>query len=354
MNLLLIIIFNNYKQFFMHKIYIISCFLMMLSACASHEKTTRFSGYAMGTTYNVVIISNNPEIREKAQNIINDTIKRIDSHLSNWNPDSEISKFNKSKENHSFNISPMLLDVMVIGNQVHEESNGFFDVTLAPIINLWGFGAKNGDKTIPTKEEISTKLFQTGQNRQLKLDVESSSLTKLNSNVTISLSAIAKGYGIDQIAKGLTSLGIDNFLVEIGGDLITRGKNPHGLAWQIGIEQPDNSGKEIQKLVKLNNIAMATSGDYRNYFEEDGVRYSHIINPKNGYPITHNTVSVTVLAENATLADAWATALLAIGEKQGMKLAEQNMIAALFIVNQKDNSGQKYITKTSSAFQNLK
>ncbi|MGH1378376.1 MAG: FAD:protein FMN transferase [Alphaproteobacteria bacterium] len=308
----------------------------------------------MGTTYNVVIISNNPEIREKAQNIINDTIKRIDSHLSNWNPDSEISKFNKSKESHPFNISPMLLDVMVIGNQVHEESNGFFDVTLAPIINLWGFGAKNGDKTIPTKEEISTKLSQIGQNRQLDLDVESSSLTKLNSNVTISLSAIAKGYGIDQIAKGLTSLGIDNFLVEIGGDLITRGKNPHGLAWQIGIEQPDHSGKEIQKLVKLNNIAMATSGDYRNYFEEDGVRYSHIINPKNGYPITHNTASVTVLAENATLADAWATALLAIGEKQGMKLAEQNMIAALFIVNQKDNSGQKYITKTSSAFQNSK
>ena len=328
------------------------CFFLI--ACQPTQKTLKYSGQTMGTTYNVVVVTDN----EAQSEIIGDTITRalekVNAQLSNWDSNSEISRFNDLKSSQPAEISEDLTRVMEMANTIHEKSGGIFDITISPLIEIWGFGSEARTMAKPSDQEVQAALNKIGQADKLVLNARQKTLLKLDPNTQINLSPIGKGYGIDQIANGLAGLGINDFLVEIGGDLVARGKNPHGNAWQIGIEQPDPLKKDIHRLVTIHDMAMATSGDYKNYFEEGGIKYSHIINPKTGFPITHKTVSVTVLAENATLADGWATALLALGERQGMKIAEQNKIAALFIFNDGDNAQQKLNVSMSSAFEDLK
>ncbi len=334
----------------MPKILTVLLALFTLSACDKPDQTYRFSGSTMGTTYNIVIISKDTHIRAKAQTAIKSSLKYVNRHLNNWNKDSEISRFNRSNSTAPIKIGPSLLQIMHASNIVHEQSNGFFDTTLDPIIDLWGFGPIQAEKKAPSATQIKTMLTQIGQSQQLELNSEDQTLKKRHKHVTINLSAIAKGYGIDKIAESFEELNIENFMIEIGGDLLTRGENPYGQDWRIGIEQPDSFGKDLQKIVTVSNLAMATSGDYRNYFEESGKRYSHIIDPHTGYPIKHKTVSVSVLAQNAMYADAWATALLALGQEEGRKIAEKYNIAAFFISHSHENS---FITSASTAFNAL-
>jgi thiamine biosynthesis lipoprotein len=179
---------------------------------------------------------------------------------------------------------------------------------------------------------------------------EAGTLAKSEPGVGINLSAIAKGYGIDAVAETLRDAGIENYLVEIGGDLVSKGQNDKGETWQIGIEKPQAGSQSLQLIVSLDDRGMASSGDYKNYFEQDGVRYSHIIDPTTGRPITHRTTSVTVLAENAMMADAWATAMLALGQEKGMQLAEEHKLAVYFISRDVTGGDDAYITSHSSAF----
>ena len=165
----------------------------------------------------------------------------------------------------------------------------------------------------------------------------------------MNLSAIAKGYGVDAIAKEIAALGVENYLVEIGGDLVTRGTNAQGDVWRIGIERPDADAGTVEQIVSVPDLGLATSGDYRNYFEQDGVRYSHIIDATSGKPIAHATASVTVLAENAMLADGWATALLALGSDEALRIAEAENLA-VFAIDRADGS---FVTVASPAFQDL-
>ena len=197
--------------------------------------------------------------------------------------------------------------------------------------------------------EVNSALELVGQTRLLKLIPGLNQLKKRNSEVSINLSAIAKGYGIDRVASTLKEQKIQNFLVEIGGDLVTSGTNKNGRAWSIGIEAPKVESQIVQSVIKIKDQAMATSGDYKNFFEKNGIRYSHIINPKTGYPIRHNTLSVTVLAESAALADGWATAMLVLGSNDGMIIANKLNIPVFFISSHE----KTFITAGSDEFKKI-
>jgi len=251
--------------------------------------------------------------------------------MSNWDPASEISRFNAAGT-QVVEISPELADVMALANVVNTASLGRFDVTLGPLIELWGFGERTAQSAVPDEADIARAQALVGQDRLLMLSRNPDTLQKSDPGVSVYLAAIAKGYAIDRVAAALRDIGLSDFMVEIGGDLITSGLNTRGTAWRIGIERPDPSSQRVEDVVPLEDLGMATSGDYRNYFEQDGVRYSHIIDATTGRPITHGTASVTVLAETAMAADAWATALLALGAEEGLRVAEKNDLAVFFIV----------------------
>ena len=201
----------------------------------------------------------------------------------------------------------IVIDVFKIANFINIKSNGYFDITLDPIIDLWGFGYKKDTirKETPLKEDVIKTLLLVNQKKYLEINQSNNELIKKNKDVSFNLSAIGKGYGIDLIGKKLKKLKINNFLINIGGDILTNGYNSKKQDWVIGIENPNLQQQYIKEIVNVTNKGVATSGDYKNFFNNNGKKYSHIINPKSGMPINHETKSVTVVEENAVLAETW-------------------------------------------------
>ncbi|WP_170423431.1 FAD:protein FMN transferase [Ruegeria arenilitoris] len=322
-----------------------------LSGCLFDEvpEVVRLSGETMGTTFNITAIGT--DVDETALGAaVEETLADVNAKMSNWDPNSEVSTFSASTSTEPTEVSDEFALVIAAANDVHDKSGGTFDVTLGPLIELWGFGPRKPEDPVPSDAEIQAALDSVGQSRLLTLDADKSTLSKSDAGVGINLSAIAKGYGIDAVAATLREAGIENYMVEIGGDLVTMGQNDKGEAWRIGIEKPEVGSQNLQLIVQLDNLGMATSGDYKNFFEQGGVRYSHIIDPTIGRPITHRTTSVTVLAENAMMADAWATAMLALGQEKGMELAEEHKLAVYFISRDVTGGEDAYITVHSTAF----
>ncbi len=309
----------------------------------------RLSGETMGTTFNITAIGEDLDEAALAASV-EQALAGVNAKMSNWDPNSEVSTFSASTSTDPVAISDEFALVLAAANDVHEKTGGTFDVTLGPLIELWGFGPRKPEDPVPSDADIQAALNGVGQARLLTLDASAGTLAKSDPSVGINLSAIAKGYGIDAVAETLQDAGIEDYLVEIGGDLVTKGQNDQGEAWRIGIEKPEAGSQSVQLIVSLDDRGMASSGDYKNFFEQDGVRYSHIIDPTTGRPITHRTTSVTVLAENAMIADAWATAMLALGQEKGMELAEQYKLAVYFISRDVTGGDDAYITVHSSAF----
>ncbi|MCA8882477.1 MAG: FAD:protein FMN transferase [Rhodobacteraceae bacterium] len=334
----------------MRKAFVLSVSLLLLGGCLVDKgpETLRVSGKTMGTTYNVTVVDA-PEGTTEAGLLdrIETVLTDVNGKLSNWDPNSEVSLFNASQSTDAVTISASFAQVMDAANDVHALSGGKFDVTLAPLIELWGFGPKRPGEPIPSDEDITAALEAVGQSSLLALD--GTSLRKLRPDVSVNLSAIAKGFGVDQIAAALKADGIDRYLVEIGGDLVTSGFNGDNEPWSIGIERPDAASRTVEEILHLTDKGLATSGDYRNYFEEDGVRYSHIIDPTTGKPITHRTASTTVIADNAMTADAMATALLVVGRDAAFDIADKAGIAVLAI----ERVDGQFETSTSPAFDAL-
>lgn len=325
----------------------IACFF--LASCDRTPEVIRLSGETMGTTYHVTIVD--PPADKSAadlQDSIEATLAAVNASMSTWDPESEVSLFNAAETTEPTVISEDLADVIEAADAIHALSAGKFDITLGPLIDLWGFGAKRPGDPMPSDEAIASALENVGQKRLIDLK-EGPRLAKHREDVSINLSAIAKGYGIDQVAEALRGAGVQNYLVEIGGDLVASGENPLGNDWVIGIERPDARQRTVELVIPLADLGAATSGNYRNYFEQDGIRYSHIIDPTTGRPVTHRTSSVTVVAKSAMVADGLATALLATGEELGIDIAEENNIAALFIIH----NGEEFVIRSTSAFENL-
>ena len=269
--------------------------------------------------------------------------------LNNWTEDSEISRFNESSSTNWQETSPLFHEVLVEANRINHESGGRFDITVSPLIDMWGFGPEDND-VLPTQIEIDGALTNVGQADLLEVKDNPPMIRKRKGPVTITLGAIAKGFSADLIGRTLEKHGISNYLVEIGGDLMVHGVNEQGKPWQIGIEKPDDTGRSVQLVVSVRDMGIATSGDYRNFFfDEEGRRMSHIIDPTTGRPVTHNLASVSVLAPNGMQADGMATALLALGGKKGRALANKLNIPAYFIM--REDGG--FVTSSSKAFDAL-
>ena len=327
--------------------------IFVVSGCfwsSRAPETIRILGESMGTTYRVTIVDAPDTLtQENLSEGITATLATVNAKMSNWDPASEVSRFNKSQSTSPTNISDAFSFVLTSAQDIHLKTDGKFDVTLAPLINLWGFGPKTPDADVPADTDIRLARDLVGQDRFLTLNAAARTLQKHQAGVSVNLSAIAKGYGVDAVADYLRDNEIERYLVEIGGDLITAGLNPEGKAWAIGIEKPDVAQSTVQTILNLSDQAMATSGDYRNFNEYDGVRYSHIIDPTTGRPIRHRTASVTVLADTAMAADGWATAMLVLGDQAGMPLAEKHGIAVLFITK-----GENLFTTSASSLFELR
>ena len=334
--------------------YTILLLIALFNLSCSSEKyyNAEIKGNTMGTFYFIEVIDVPVEIKiKKIELEIKNSLIKVNKILSNWDEESEISIINKIDKTKAIKISDELNEVFRTANEINIRSNGFFDLTLDPIIELWGFGYRGKQmEIIPTDKQIKKALSLIGQKSFLKNDFANNELTKKIKNLKINLSSIGKGYGIDLIGRKLDQLGIKNYIINIGGDILTKGYNSKKENWVIGIENPNLKEKLIKEIVNITNKGLATSGDYKNFFTKNGNRYSHIINPKTGKPITHSTKSVTVIHENSTKADGWATAFLVLGSSEGLKIAEKEKIAVLFI----DKINNKLIKLKSSTFNNLK
>ena len=315
-----------------------------------------FTGPTMGTTYNVKVVSPGPLIAQDEQgrieNAVQDELDRVNGMMSTFQPDSELSRFNQSVETTPFAVSPETAEVFAMARSVSEATNGAFDVTVGPLVNAWGFGPDASAPQGPTDSELAALRERVGYEK-VKVDCQASTLQKSRPDVYCDLAAIAKGYAVDNVAQRLDALGYTDYMVEVGGEVRTHGRNAKGVAWQIGIERPVPGipqGAVIERAIGLDNASLATSGDYRNYYERDGKRYSHLIDPHTGRPITHNLASVSVITTKCVDADAFATGLIVLGPDEGYAAAIENDLAALFVI--RDDSGG-YIEKATPKFEAL-
>lgn len=309
---------------------------------ADYQPKVTLSGPTMGTTWNVTAITpHNSEGRQaQIKSAIEAALERVNASMSTYRSESELSQFNRQQTTQPITVSEELVYVVRRAADISARSGGAFDVTVGPMVNAWGFGP-NGPQAQPTDAQLDALRGQVGHD---KLLVTPNTLAKQVPGLYVDLSAIAKGYGVDEVAKVLDELGIDRYLVEVGGEVRARGQNDRGIPWRVGIEKPVSEVRAIQEVVAIDDRAMATSGDYRNFREENGVRISHSIDPRTGRPITHRGTSVTVISERCVDADGWATALNVLGPAEGLALAKREKIAALFLVRGADGEFEEMVT----------
>jgi len=304
-----------------------------------------FSGPTMGTSFTVKIADFPEEISEQSlDSDIKRILTRINERMSTYQENSEVSRFNKLQTTDWFKVSQETIFVVNEALRVSDLTQGAFDITVGPLVNLWGFGPPRRSTVLPSDELIKETQANIGY-RLLHTRDDPPAIRKEDPQVQIDLSAIAKGYAVDQIAEHLQSQHIGNYLVEVGGEMRAKGKNAGGMAWKVAIEKPILKHRAVHRVLHLDNKAIATSGNYRNFFEENGVRFSHTINPITGKPITHNLASVSVINTSSMRADALATGLMVLGPEIGFQLAEIENLAVIFLV--KDTEG--FLEKTSSA-----
>ncbi len=326
--------------------------IMLLSAmgCAASEpREHHFSGPTMGTWYNVKVIGTlSKEERSAITEAIQDALEEVNALMSTYREDSELSKLNRHPAGEPFALSPETLLMLEKSKQVSRESNGAFDVTIGPLVNVWGFGPDHQIEP-PDDTQIAVLLEIVGYEK-LTLDLEAGTVTKKHSDTYIDLSGIAKGYAVDVVAETVESFGLENILVDIGGEVVARGHNAQNEPWRIAIETPVPDARSVYRVLPITDIALATSGDYRNFIEVAGRSLSHTIDPESGRPIFHDLASVSVFHESCALADAYATAILVLGTEDGLALAEELDLAVMLLVHDEEEG---FIERSSSAFQAL-
>jgi thiamine biosynthesis lipoprotein len=323
-----------------------------LATCGqgSRHPVLALEGTTMGTTYSVQIVDPPEAVELDAlRRRIDAELEQVNAEMSTYRDDSQLSRFNAAATADWFPVSEALAAIVEAALEIGRVSGGALDVTVGPLVNLWGFGPTPSADQVPDDAAIAAARAHTGLDK-LGVRPAPPALRKDDPALTLDLSAIAKGHGVDRVAELLAREGIENLLVEIGGEVYGRGHNGRGEPWRIAIERPRSEGRSLLRIVPLRDIGMATSGDYRNFFELDGVRYSHTIDPATGHPVRHNLAAVTVLADSAMAADAWATALLVLGPERGPELAAGRGLAALFITRGDDD---RLSVQTTPAFDAL-
>lgn len=314
--------------------------------CDVPPEVAELRGRTMGTQYTVQVSPPpEPAMRDRLQRLIEQRLRAINAQMSTYLPDSDLERFNRSPATDWQPVPRAVAMLVSRAQAISTLTDGRYDVTIAPLVHLWGFGNEGDRSAPPGEDEIAALLPRIGYHH-LAVRLEPPALRKRVPGLSIDLSSIAKGWAVDELSQLLKDQGINGFLVEIGGETRASGRKADGSPWRIAIERPGNAAPEALTVLEAEDLAVATSGDYRNYFEHDGQRYSHTLDPVSGQTVRHRLAAVTVAAKDCTDADAWATALMSLGDRAGPALAEELSLAALFVVR----DGEQLRTSTSTAW----
>lgn len=312
--------------------------MLALAACSESERPLEspvtLQGEIFGTFYQVTVADplTQGEALDLEKGIVAE-LDAIDASMSTWKEDSELSRFNRSPIGEWQTLSAPLIEVLDISQRVFEASNGAFDVTVGRLVNLWSFGPEARPREVPDPALIEERLAAVGM-QHLELDSAGLRARRLE-DIQIDLSGVAKGYATDRVAAYLARQGLEHYLVNLGGEIEVRGyRDGESAPWRIGVEVPASGQSGVEQVLPLENVSVATSGDYRNYFEQDDRRYSHTIDPRDGRPIRHRMASVTIVHDSNAEADAWATAMSVLGEREGLEVAAREGIAVLMLVRE--------------------
>jgi thiamine biosynthesis lipoprotein len=303
----------------------------------------------MGGAFSVKVVTPRAELENSGfgdvDRALRATLDRITRLMSTWDPDSELSRFNRSTSLAPFAVSPETFEVFTWSMDVGALTDGALDVTVGPLVDAWGFGPGGPRHPLPTDAEIARLREAVGLSR-LELDPATRTVRKTRPEVRCDLSSVVPGYAADRLSTELSDRGFTDFLVDVGGEVRARGRNETGAAWQVAIERPELHGGAIERLVPISDLAITTAGDYRKYREVDGERVTHILDPRTGRPLTHRLASVTVIDALAVRADAFDTALMVLGQNEGMALARKLNLAALFI----ERTGEGFTARATPRF----
>ncbi len=314
---------------------------MLLAGCSEKdrplESPVRLEGGIFGTFYQVSI--SDPLTQEQADQLESGflaELESVDVAMSTYRDDSELSVFNQAPLDQWQPLSNELIEVLAISRSVAEKSDGAFDVTVGDLVNLWSFGPEARPKEIPSQALLEERLGQVGFDA-VEVDTQAMQARR-DRDVYVDLSGVAKGHATDRVAAYLDKEGIEGYLINLGGDMLARGyRDDQQTPWRVGIETPQSGAPQAQHIVPMHDMSVATSGDYRNYFEADGQRFSHTIDPRTGRPVTHKVASVSVFHPSNAWADAWATALLVVGEEAGMTMAVDHNLSVLMLLRDGDH-----------------
>lgn len=333
----------------------VACFLALLAlgvfGCAPGPQ--QFDGRTQGTTY-AITVTQLPDgvTHEQIQAAIDGALRTVDGHLSTWNSQSEISAFNRRRDTAPVAVSPQLYAVVGQSREVSAASRGAFDITVGPLVQAWGFGSDaDHAAAVPGPELLARARARTGY-QKLESDAAGHALRKTVPDLELDVAGIAQGYTVDLIAERFEALGVGDYLIELGGELRGRGRNPAGRPWRVAVEAPLSGERKPYALVELDGMSASTSGDYRDFRVVADRRVSHIIDPRTGAPVTNGLASVCVLHPSAAYADAYATALMVLGPDAGLALARQLGLAALFIEH--DHTGHGFHERSTPEFERLR
>ena len=316
-----------------------------LGACGSPSAYHHYRGEAMGT---VVALTYAGCAGEVEAAVVHE-LQQVDAQLSTWRPDSEVARFNASAAGEWFPVSAPVAAVTLEALSLSRGSGGAFDLTVAPLVRLWGFGPQApADQSVPDAATIALTMRRVGW-RKLEARLDPPALRKRFDGLSLDFSAIGKGHGVDRVAERLNRLGCRSYLIDIGGEVRTLGQGPRGEPWRVGVEQPD--GGAVQWVVRLSGQSAATSGDYRNFRMLDGRRLSHTIDPRAGAPVSHALASVTVVSASAAEADGLATAIQVLGPDAGWRFARREGLAALLLLRSESGFERRYTESMSQYLQ---
>jgi thiamine biosynthesis lipoprotein len=318
-------------------------------AATSHGSAQVLAGRAMGTTWRVTLLQPAPPLDlEAARARLGAELERWEMMMSTWRANSELSRFNAARDTNWFAVSREHAAAVIEARRISELTGGAFDVTVEPLVRLWGFGAAPRRSSLPAPAAIARARARVDW-RMLEARLDPPALRKMCGELSADLSGIAKGGAVDALSEQLALLGATNHLVEIGGELRARGAGEAGRPWRAGIEHPLRAARGILCALELRDRAVATSGDYRNFLEREGRRFPHILDPRTGRPVTNGTASVSVVGETAMQADALATGLMVLGAEEGLRLAAREGLACQFVLR----AGASLEVRRSPAFERL-
>ena len=322
---------------------------VLLSACAASapaRRTAEFTGPSMGTTWIVKVVSGPDGLAGDDSRAIDrgirDELARINQLMSTWDTTSELSRFNQSSSLEPFPVAPETFEVFRWSVRLWDETGGAMDPSIAPLIDAWGFGVDRS-ATPPDDATLERLKADTGMSL-IEFDPDGRWVRKRRPGVRVDFSALAPGYAADRIAAGLAERGLTDFLIDVGGELVGRGTNAEGQAWQVAIERPQAEGRGVARVIPVVDRAISTSGDYRNFREVDGARVTHILDPRSGRPVQHTLASATVLDALAVRADALSTALMVMGPDEAMRFAMEHSMPALFLIRRPDGSFEERVS----------